>query len=84
VVAIALQFIWPYLTQSEWACLWDCNVCHSTKNSHWLSYGLLQPLPIPATCVWSVSSNITTKWPDTARNGYDCITAIGNPLANRV
>jgi hypothetical protein len=81
---IASQFYWPHLTQTVRAWVRDCEVCHRVKHSNQRPYGLLQPLPIPEPRASRVNINFITKLAATARDGYDCIIPIVNPLNTRV
>jgi hypothetical protein len=45
---------------------------------------LLQLLPIPQTRASRVNVDSIAKQPATARDGYDCIITIGDPLSKRV
>jgi hypothetical protein len=82
--AIALRFYWPQLTQTVWAWVRGCDVCHPVKHSNQLPYSLLQPVPILETWASSIIFDFITKLPATARDGYTCIITIVNPLTKRV
>jgi hypothetical protein len=82
--AIASRFYRPNLTQTVRAGVRGCEVCHRVTYSNQLPYCLLQPLPILVTRASRVNINFITKLPATARDGYNCIITIVDPLTKRV
>ena len=81
---IASRFYWPHLTQTVRVWVQGCDFYHRVKHSNQLLYGLLQPLPILETQASRVNIDFFTKLPATARDDYDCIITIVDPLTQRV
>jgi len=82
--ALTSQFYYPHLTETIQAWARGCDVCPRVKHSNQLPNGLLQPLPIPETQASRVNIGYITKWPVTAKDGYDCIIMIVDPLTTTV
>jgi len=84
VVDIASRFCGLHLTQSVQALLRCCNTSHHVQHSDRIPYGLLRWEPTPETWASWVNIDFITTLPAAARDGYDWIITIVDPLTNTV
>ena len=80
VARLKETFWWPQMYTDAVAWVRGCDACQRNKASSHKPKGVLQPLPVPARCWGSISTDFITGLPRTA-NGYDAILVFVDRLS---